>query len=117
MDTKIPNQQLKTGPDFGKIFRDMAANKKIETPLDFAEKQNWSSLDVIKINDMFFASKQNDSQMFNQSHRAYDAASVKQILNYQKKHGLNNSEISKMFKLSRNTLAKWKKMDLYRNNN
>lgn len=42
-------------------------------------------------------------------HHSYDLASIIDILEYQKKNQLNNIQLANHFKLSRNTVAKWKK--------
>lgn len=44
----------------------------------------------------------------NQKYRSYDKATIIEILNYQKKNSLNNTQLSNHFKLSRNTVTKWK---------
>ena len=41
--------------------------------------------------------------------RAYNKLTIMEILEYQKKNNINNTELSRYFKLSRNTIAKWKK--------
>jgi len=41
--------------------------------------------------------------------KAYDYDFVQQTLDYQKENNLSNNTISTQFKLSRNTIAKWKK--------
>jgi len=46
----------------------------------------------------------------NQKLKSYDKNTILQILDYQKKHHLNNTELALHFKLSRNTVAKWKKI-------
>lgn len=44
----------------------------------------------------------------NKSHRAYSKEAIYKILEYQKKNCLNNTQLAKHFKLSRNTVTKWK---------
>lgn len=44
-----------------------------------------------------------------QSKNAYDKSFIQYILNYQREQNLNNSELSKKFNLSRNTVISWKK--------
>lgn len=41
---------------------------------------------------------------------SYDKNHIKYILAYQVTYKMNNVEVSSQFKLSRNTLAKWKRM-------
>lgn len=40
--------------------------------------------------------------------RSYDEDFIRHILEYQKSHGLSNSQTSNMFELSRNTLSRWR---------
>lgn len=42
--------------------------------------------------------------------KAYDRPFIQSVLKYQKKYGLTNSDISKQFKISRNTVNRWKKV-------
>lgn len=82
MDAKIPSHKVSSGPDFGKIFRDMAAQKNIDITTQLPRKQRYSSIDVININEKFFSIKTKESLAFNQSHRAYDEGSIELLLTY-----------------------------------
>lgn len=99
-------------PDFGKIFWDMAQKKNLsdKQKQQIVGKKNWRSLDVVKMSEKLFGGVSKESLSFNQSHRAYDEKSIKYIVNYQKKHGLSNSEVARQFRLSRTTIIKWQKM-------
>lgn len=111
MDAKIPKiERQMTKPDFSKIFRDMAAKKNIDITTALPQKKSYSSMDVININEKFFSTKTKESLAFNQSHRAYDEASIKEMLEYQKQYNLTNAELSNHFKLSTTTISKWKKL-------
>lgn len=112
MDKKIPNRKkIENKPNFGKIFQEMAAKKSIsESDLKkIYSKKNWSSLDVIETNEKIFAKHNKENLKFNQQHKAYDESSIKKLLKYQKENKLNNSEMTRMFKLSRNTLIIWQR--------
>ena len=76
------------------------------------QKENLSELDILELNQKIFGNSELDAERFNQRHRAYNEAAIKQILNYQSKYRCNNTELAKYFKLSRNMVAKWKKMFL-----
>ncbi len=69
-----------------------------------------SVLDVIKLNQLIFSFEGKEITQFNQRQRSYDEASILEILEFQKKNGYNNTELAHKFNLSRNSVAKWKKM-------
>lgn len=99
-------------PDYKRIYSDildrMFPDKK-EQCMDILNKKIISHLDVIKINTMIFGSVSSDISDFNQRHRFYNKSAILEILDYQKKNRLNNSQLARHFKLSRNTVTKWKK--------
>lgn len=66
-------------------------------------------MDVITLNSKIFNLNDKDTLTFNQKHKSYDEQTILEMLNYQQKHELNNVELANHFKLSRNTIAKWKK--------
>jgi len=124
MDSKVSDrEEIETQPDFGKIFREMAEKKNILKNQQgcIAEQKEWNSLDVIKINEELFAKDNKENLRFNQKHRAYDESSIKELLEYQQKHKLNNTEMMSLFKISRNTIARWKRIfcekHIVKNNN
>ncbi|MFL9832405.1 helix-turn-helix domain-containing protein [Chryseobacterium terrae] len=99
-------------PDYKKIYKDLLKMKfpeKEEECLSLLQKENFSQLDVIKIEVIIFGKTQNEGLLSNGSHRSYDKSTIFKILDYQKKKNLNNSELAKHYGLSRNTVAKWKK--------
>lgn len=69
-------------------------------------------LDIIKLNQLIFENNNKETEVFNQRHRSYSRSDIFQILDYQKKYKYNNTQLANHFKLSRNTVAKWKKMFL-----
>lgn len=112
MDAQI-QPEINKGPDFQKIYSEIIEiyhpEKKKECSF-YLNRTDWSSLDVITVNNIIFAQKSSkESFAFNQNHRAYDEKTILQILQYQKQHKLNDAQVSLHFKLSRNTLLKWKK--------
>ncbi|WP_223606295.1 helix-turn-helix domain-containing protein [Chryseobacterium sp. OSA05B] len=90
-----------------KIFSDIISKKfpeKKSSCKNFLEKGKLSSLDVITLNRILFQ----DGEIANE-HKSYDDESITEILEYQIKTRMTNTEIASVFKLSRNTLAVWKK--------
>lgn len=99
-------------PDYQRIYKDFLKMKfpeKEKDCLSLLQKENFSQLDVIKIESIIFGKNQNDELLSNGSHRSYDKSTIFEILEYQKKKNLNNTELAKHYGLSRNTVAKWKK--------
>ncbi|WP_126652110.1 helix-turn-helix domain-containing protein [Chryseobacterium aureum] len=97
------------GPNYKKIYTDMVLAKypnKIEVCGNILNKESMSILDVITLNRILF---ETDNEIANQKLRSYDKRTVMEILNYQKKNKLNNIQTAMHFKLSRNTITKWKK--------
>lgn len=100
--------------NYRQIFIDILDSRfpeKKQNCLPLLQKQNLSVIDILNIHKKIFGiSKETES--FNQRHRAYSKSDIFKILDYQKKHRLNNSQLAKHFKISRNTIAKWRKMFL-----
>ncbi|AYZ12790.1 helix-turn-helix domain-containing protein [Chryseobacterium arthrosphaerae] len=99
-------------PNYKKIYSDILNAKyaeKIPYCLPILNKKNLSSTDIIRLNKIIFGTEGN---LYNQKHKSYDEPAILEILNYQKIHQCNNSQLAKQFNVSRNTIAKWKKMFL-----
>lgn len=95
-------------PDYQKIYFDYIQSKtpgKMKECEFFFQKKKVTSLDVIKINTIIFG-YQKDSL----KNRSFSVPDIKYILAYQKKKKLNNKQLAAHFKLSRNTVTKWKKI-------
>ncbi|MGU9940420.1 helix-turn-helix domain-containing protein, partial [Empedobacter brevis] len=102
-------------PDYKKIYEDILNIKypeKKEICQGILNKTTLSTFDVIALNRKIFGEKNLNIKSLNQKYRSYSILDRKEILDYQKKHNLNNNELANHFKLSRNTIAKWKKMFL-----
>jgi len=96
-------------PDYKKIYTDIIhkkyPHKKSECePL--LMKKNLSALDILKLNQQIFG----QMESINQKHRSYHKKDILQILDYQKKYNLRNKQVAEHFKLSRNTVSKWKRI-------
>lgn len=103
----------KREPDYKRIYSDIINIKypeKKESCKILLEKPKLSVLDVIEINKKIFGRMDKQTEVFNQKHRSYDKTTILEILNYQKSKRFNNVELAYHFKLSRNTVAKWKKL-------
>ncbi|MXS70660.1 helix-turn-helix domain-containing protein [Flavobacteriaceae bacterium W22] len=112
MDRKVQNR-VRNIPNYKQIYLDMISKKypeKVELCQSLFVKDHYSTLDIVKINRILYGSLNNPAMDFNQKLKSYDSNSILEILNYQKKNKLNNSQLAKHFKLSRNTVTKWKKL-------
>lgn len=101
-----------TTPNYKKIYIDILDKKyphKVEICQKILEKKILSALDIITLNKIIFGEQDKETQILNQRHRSYCENTIKEILEYQKKHNLNNTQLALEFKLSRNSVSKWKK--------
>ncbi|WP_413533890.1 helix-turn-helix domain-containing protein [Empedobacter brevis] len=95
-------------PNYQKIYQDIIERKfpeKIQQTKKLLTKE-MDTLDVIKISEILNAKKTTE----NQKHKSYDLDSIFKILNIQKKNNYTNTFIANEFKISRNTVAKWRKI-------
>lgn len=93
---------------YADILEDKFPQKKEECRT-LLEKQNLSAIDIIELNKKIFGIPDEKEESENQKHRSYKKSDIIEILNYQKQQQFNNSQLAGHFKLSRNTVAKWKK--------
>ncbi|HJY14210.1 MAG TPA: hypothetical protein VJ304_15555 [Flavobacterium sp.] len=103
----------KSTPDYRRIYSDIIKKKfpqLIEEYSPLLDKKNLSVLDVLEINRKLFGIPRLETARFDQRHRSYSKSDIFEILDYQTKYKLNNSQLAVHFKLSRNTVAKWKKL-------
>lgn len=97
------------GPDYKRIFIDMLHLKfpeKKEELNKLLNKDTLSEIDILLLNRKIFGTKANNN---GQKHKAYSKMAIDEILNYQKKNNLTNTQVANHFRLSRNTVAKWKR--------
>lgn len=109
--TKTRIGQEEKRPDYKRIYTDLINLKypeKKDVCNQLLSKGSLSTLDIIEINEILFSHNSKENREFNQSHRSYSKATIFQILEYQKKNKLNNSQLARHFKLSRNTIMKWR---------
>jgi len=101
----------KSQVNYRQIYDDILAKKFPEKIPDFQpllKKRKLSELDIISLNEKIFGNSRETARI-NQKHRSYGNSTIFEILDYQKKYNLNNSQTANHFKISRNTIAKWKK--------
>jgi len=106
-------QVQKLGPNYKQIYLDILSQKyphKKDVCEKLLEKKRLSAMDVIELNEKIFGIGNQQSKEFNQSQRSYSRSDIFHILDYQKKHKLSNIQLAIHFKLSRNTVTKWKKI-------
>ena len=100
--------------NYEQIFSDILA-EKYPDKMSIATLQSRltnirTAIDVIFLNNIIFG--KSESNEGNQKLRSYDANAILYILEYQKKNNLSNSQLALHFRISRNTIAKWKKLNL-----
>lgn len=111
MDKKT--QQRVIIPNYKRIYEDLLNRKyphKKEACMVVLAKEKLTSMDVYLLNDLIFDKETRYESESDQKYRSYDKASIIKILQYQKKNKWNNTELADHFGLSRNTVAKWKKI-------
>jgi hypothetical protein len=106
-------------PFYKKIYTDILNKKfphKIKECNVILLKDTLSFLDIIQLNQRIFGNQEISSD--NQRLRSYNTEAILEILEYQKKYSLNNSQLAIHFRLSRNTVTRWKRnfSDLVSNN-
>lgn len=98
-------------PNYKKIYQDIIIKKfpdKIPVLSSILNQEEFSVLHILEIDRLLFSTDK-EAEIFNQQHRSYDQQAIREILEYQKKYLLTNTQVASHFKLSRNTLAKWKR--------
>lgn len=83
-------------------------NKKEQCEI-ILKKSNLTTLDIIMLNNIISSSDDSMSFVANQKHKSYDMHTIKEILEYQKRNKISNRQTAIEFKMSRNTIAKWKR--------
>lgn len=100
-------------PNYKRIYSDIInrkfPHKKAECE-KLLEKKMLSAVDIMDLNKKIFGTKDQDLKKMNQKLRSYNASDILRILDYQKKHKMNNLQVAKHFELSRNTMTKWRRM-------
>lgn len=100
--------------NYKQIYTDIIKQKfpqKEKACMELLNKQNLSAIEIVELNNKVFGTNL-ENEKYNQRYRSYNKTTILKILEYQKKHRLNNTQLANHFKLSRNSIAKWKKMFL-----
>ncbi|NML72456.1 helix-turn-helix domain-containing protein [Chryseobacterium sp. RP-3-3] len=99
-------------PDYKRIYNDIIMKKfpdKRTCCMRLLQKESLSVVDIIELNEKIFGIPDKETFAANQRCRSYKKRDILKMLDYQKKKQLNNTQLAIHFKLSRNTVAKWKK--------
>jgi len=108
MDSKA-QRTGKITPDFKLIYSDILDKQYPEKTSEcqrLLTKRHLSVIDILELNKIIFGK----AEKVNQKYRSYNRYDILQILDYQKKNKLNNTQLACHFRLSRNSVARWKKM-------
>lgn len=101
------------GVDYKALYTDLIKKKcpdKMGLCEGILKKEHVSVLDAIKLNDILFPQQTIENERINQKHKSYQEEDIREILSYQKLHNLSNSQIALKFKMSRNTVTRWKRI-------
>ncbi|NML71784.1 helix-turn-helix domain-containing protein [Chryseobacterium sp. RP-3-3] len=93
-------------PNYQKIYEDLIKFKGLEDYMTVPKLER--SIDIIKFNKLI--SKQTVNEIVTRQGRSYDEDSILELLHYQIKYDMSNTQLALEFKLSRNTVARWKKI-------
>ena len=98
-------------PNYKNIYLDIISKKfpsKTDTYDKILSKKILSNYDVIVLNKEQFPNAKNQTE--NQKLKSYTKETILKILDYQKAKKLNVTELARHFSISRNTIAKWRKI-------
>ena len=98
-------------PDYHAIYTDILHKKfphKVEENLYLLQKKSLSVIDILQLNERIFGKSNKE----NQKYHSYHKSDILKMLDYQKKNRLNDTQLANHYKLSRNTVAKWRKIFL-----
>lgn len=112
MASKTQNK-LSDGPDYKTIYKDLIYKKypeKINLFHLLFNKDFISSIEIVRLNKILFGYIDSEAKEYNKKLKSYDKRSILNILVFQKKNNLNNTQTAKHFTVSRNTIAKWRKI-------
>ena len=112
--TKKKSTRLNTAPHYEIIYKDIAAH--LGKTLTESQIQKLSkiekTLDVLEVNAMLFG--KGKTSKITQQMRTYQTEDKVAILQYQQQNQLSNQQTANHFKMSRNTIAKWKREVRYK---
>lgn len=98
-------------PNYTRIYLDLIKYKNKEQTVSKALIDKINNIRIVKdILDIEKELFKNEDLEYNQKLKCYDESTVKVLLDHQKANNLTNVEIGNKYKISRNTIAKWKKI-------
>ncbi|WP_407404052.1 helix-turn-helix domain-containing protein [Chryseobacterium sp.] len=106
-------KQIQKGIDYRRLYRDLISYKypnKIEECRSILEKDNIIGFDILMLQKKLAFNFTREDSISDQRYKSYDESTIKKILQFQEKNQLNNTQLALHFKLSRNTVSKWKKL-------
>lgn len=95
-------------PNYQKIYSDLLKFKGLEKEITIPQLDK--SIDIIKFNNLISKRVGEQKSYITQQSKSYDEESIIELLRYQKEYDLNNTQLANEYSLSRNTVAKWKKI-------
>lgn len=107
------DKQIQQGVNYKKLYSDMIAYMYPNRLKEFQfilKKEKVNSFDIIIMQNKMLPQISKEQLEVNQRFRSYDEKTIKKILQFQKDNLLTNTQLASHFKLSRNTVAKWKKI-------
>ncbi len=99
-------------PNYKQIYKELLKKYGIKVDTDIQKilrKKQLNSLDVIFLNQKIVKKQQLCDKSRNAQLRSYDKESIDYILNYLELHKMTIADVAKKFKISRNTIGRWKK--------
>ncbi|KQT25805.1 hypothetical protein ASG22_03620 [Chryseobacterium sp. Leaf405] len=100
-------------PNYKKIYQDMLKDdhpEKLENPkIQKLLNGLKTTEEILNFNDLIFEQSK-ESIRNNQQLKTYDKKTILKLLQYQKKHDFSTSYMSRQYKISRTTIAKWRKL-------
>ncbi|WPO83120.1 helix-turn-helix domain-containing protein [Chryseobacterium sp. JJR-5R] len=99
-------------PDYKRIYQDMIFMQypdKSELCSFILNKEKLNPLDIIRLNNLITGIPGNEKSSENQKLKSYDEETIFKMLMFQKEHNLSNLRLAEHFRVSRNSIAKWKK--------
>lgn len=103
-----------TQPNYKLIYTDIIDHKFPEKKKEceaLLNKKKLTVLNIIELNQKIFGTNK-ESEAQNQKLRSYSKSDILEILEYQKEYRYTNKQLANHFKLSRNTVTKWKRIFL-----
>lgn len=101
-------------PDYNKIYTDIVSLKfpeKKQKCEHLLNKKDLSVMEILMLNKIIFNTDKS-SEETNQKLRSYQESDILQILDYQKEQKCNNTQLANHFRISKNTVTKWKRLFL-----